>query len=509
MTSAREPIGPAERDRLLEPLAEFYAVVLAVSGGPDSTALMHFVAAWRSEGGPSRRPKVHVATVNHRMQTGSEAVAAGVVAEAERLDLPAVVLTWDGAPISGQEDARKVRYALLEAFVHRCCSANGRGALVVAHTLDDQAETVLMRLARGSGLDGLAGMAERSCRNEATILRPLLSVPKQRLLASLTAVGARWLEDPANTCLDYERARWRVAQPALESVGLTSEVIARSARRLARSRATLERLVDARVADWLHTPPQSAIAPFGVACGVGEGAANDDIALRHLIFAIATVGGLARRELSLSKVEALADRLARDHQEGFDGATLGRSVIRRLPVGAIGSLAAWCSGDEDLSAAKGASNDVDGAGETEQMLLVIRETKRNPLPALVLAPGETALWDNRFKVGLAADASAPVRVAGVDQATRARIKAMAREAGHLWPSLGGLVDDIVAGLPAFWRGDRLIGVPSLDGICPFSCHLAADGVSCAEADVAVEGPAADARLPTSVTASFVWPVRPS
>ena len=141
---------------------------------------------------------------------------------AESLGLRHAILTWtQGASQSGglQERAREARYDLMAAY----CHAHDIPALVTAHHLDDQAETFLMRLKRGSGLDGLAAIPEESVWSGIAVLRPLLDMPKARLAATLVAAGLGWAEDPSNRDQRFERARMRADGEALAKLGLTAE----------------------------------------------------------------------------------------------------------------------------------------------------------------------------------------------------------------------------------------------------------------------------------------------
>lgn len=141
-------------------------------------------------------------------------------------------LRWEGAkPTSGvQAEARRARYALLANEARRL----GGAVLVTAHTLDDQAETMLMRLAHGSGPAGLAGMRGRSEVNGIPLARPLLGIPKARLVATADARGLPFVRDPSNRDPRFERVRWREVLPALAEQGLTAERLGRLAERMAR-----------------------------------------------------------------------------------------------------------------------------------------------------------------------------------------------------------------------------------------------------------------------------------
>ena len=135
---------------LFAPVANSGPLALAVSGGSDSVALMHLAAAWR------QRPDFTVLTVDHGLRTGSAAEAQQVGQWSAGLGLQHVLLRWDAAkPVTAlQAKARAARYDLMTNW----CDAQGVAWLLTAHTLDDQAETVLMRLARTSSIDSLAGI---------------------------------------------------------------------------------------------------------------------------------------------------------------------------------------------------------------------------------------------------------------------------------------------------------------------------------------------------------------
>src|SRR5690606_25207264 len=120
---------------------------------------------------------------------------------------------------------------------------NGAGHLFLAHHADDQVETFLLRLARGSGVDGLAAMAPSSVRDGVIIARPLLAFPKAGLEATCRAAGQGWIEDPSNASEASGRVRFRKARALLESEGLTRERLLATVAHMQRSRAALEHMV--------------------------------------------------------------------------------------------------------------------------------------------------------------------------------------------------------------------------------------------------------------------------
>src|SRR3990172_5669872 len=157
-TKKSAPISAAEAKSLFSDLASFPALVLAVSGGPDSTALMVLAACWRDA--LKRPPRLIAITVDHGLRKESKAEAAAVARLARKLKIAHRTLRWRGTkPASGlQQAARAARYRLLG----EAARSLGASSILTAHTLDDQAETVLLRMSRGSGITGLAAMARVS-----------------------------------------------------------------------------------------------------------------------------------------------------------------------------------------------------------------------------------------------------------------------------------------------------------------------------------------------------------
>ncbi len=223
-----------------EPNEDF---AVGVSGGPDSMALCFLLRAWaRRRLNP---PKIHVLTVDHglRKESAREVKQVGRWLK-DFKDVRHKILTWrpDTAVTSRvQEQAREARYALMGSFMKE----QGLRRLFVAHHLDDQAETVLFRLTRGSGLDGLSGMAPEQPFAEGLVLcRPLLSIPKARLVQTCKANGVDYLDDPSNQSAQFTRVRLRGSMHVLEGEGLTPERLGLTAKRLARAREALDALAE-------------------------------------------------------------------------------------------------------------------------------------------------------------------------------------------------------------------------------------------------------------------------
>ena len=237
---ARSPISPSEASRLFSDLKGEDTLVLAVSGGPDSTALMWLVAQWRKR--LKRGPKLIAVTIDHGLRKESRAEARVVKKLAASLGIQHATLNWSGSkPSSGlPAAARAARYTLLAKAARKA----GALCILTAHTRDDQAETFLMRLSRGSGLAGLAAMARQSARGEVVIVRPLLDVPKFRLIATLERAKVPFADDPTNRDTAFTRPRWRELMTQLAKEGVDARNIARLAARLARANAALEAVAD-------------------------------------------------------------------------------------------------------------------------------------------------------------------------------------------------------------------------------------------------------------------------
>ncbi len=212
------------------------AVAVAVSGGPDSMALLALTYEWAS----ARGKRVHAITVDHALRAESAAEAAqvgtwihihfpGVTHEILRRDTAAIT------PTRLQEQARDDRYDLMQA----ACVRAGISQLLLAHHRDDQAETFLFRLCKGSGLDGLAAMMAVSTRDGMSLLRPLLGVDKGRLIATCAAYGVPYVKDPSNKNDKFARVRLRQLKEALSREGLSARRLAVTAERMARAREAL------------------------------------------------------------------------------------------------------------------------------------------------------------------------------------------------------------------------------------------------------------------------------
>jgi tRNA(Ile)-lysidine synthase len=297
-------------------------LAVAVSGGGDSLALMHLLRAF------ARAQKLGppiVLTVDHGLRKSSAADAKQVAAWAKQAGLKAHVLVWRGAkPGRGVEAAaREARYRLMGAWLVKHKIA----ALFVGHTQDDQAETFLLRLARGSGLDGLAAMRTPAPWPvpdfaQLRVARPLLGLRRESLRAYLESLGQAWLDDPMNDDTAFDRVKIRKAQAVLAEAGLSSARIAAAAMHLARARESLEMVTEAvlaRAAQKWEGGEGVLLDPAVLA------AAPREVGLRALASLLMVVGRQPYRP-RFDSLERLFDRIVAGDLRG--GATLHGCHIR-------------------------------------------------------------------------------------------------------------------------------------------------------------------------------------
>ena len=289
--------------------------------------MMWLAARWRRA--LKRGPQLIAVTVDHGLRAEAAGEARAVKHLARTLDLPHRTLRWSGAkPKTGlPAAARDARYRLLA----KAARAAGATHVLTAHTRDDQAETLLMRMARGSGIAGLAAMARQSPREGVVLARPLLEVPKARLVATLKKAGIGFAEDPTNRDASFTRPRLRAMMPALAAEGFDARNLARLASRLARANAALEILVDGAERYLALGQREAAHAGFDANAFA---ALAEEIRLRLLLRRIDRVGHEGPAELG--KVEALLAAL--DRAVAATRPARGRIGLKQTLAGALISL---------------------------------------------------------------------------------------------------------------------------------------------------------------------------
>ncbi|WP_157968943.1 tRNA lysidine(34) synthetase TilS [Tropicimonas sp. IMCC34011] len=362
------------------------ALGLSISGGGDSTALLHLAAGWAR----GRDISLWVLTIDHNLRPAARIEAAAVAAQSRDLDLPHATLRWAGWDGQGnlQDAARRARHGLIDRW------RGGVRQILTGHTADDQAETVLLNLARGSGVDGLAGMSATSpirpplavepvaSNGEGpppdpgrapgfVILRPLLEMRREELRDWLGERGLSWAEDPSNDDDRFDRVRARKLLAAAAPLGLETAGLTATATRMARARAALE----ARTRD-------AAMEIADVQSGDivldrdGLAALDAETRLRLLSLALVWVSSADYRP----RAKAL-DQLASDALEGRHGALHG-CLLRAGP----------------------------------ERIRILREEAAVAAHVLPASTDGPVVWDNRWRIGPAPEPDlqiGPLGAAGV------------------------------------------------------------------------------------------------
>lgn len=400
MKQPAAPLDAAEAAALFAPFVRTGETVgLAVSGGPDSTAL----ALCAKTAGL----RAVVFIVEHGLRPESPVEAETVRNRMAKLGFEAEILRWTHGAVESRVhvEARKARYGLLIG----ACRKRGIRALFFAHHRGDQAETILMRLAKGSGIDGLAGMAAAREQDGVLIARPFLDLPKARLIATCEAAGAEYVRDPSNESASYARGRLRAAAEVLEKEGLSedrlielgqrageaAEAIAHDAKNFLRGAARQNRfgVVEMELKDFPSLPRAVALKALAL-CLQSVAPAPYDPERKQMLELCEKISGEAEAACTLHGVEIRAG-VAQIH------------FVRELS-----SIA-----DE-------------------------KEIKA----------GETVLWDGRWRVNLSGGPGGALRPLGTQ--THEVLDRLA-------PGLRkGLPQGRArAALPALWRGETLVAIP--------------------------------------------------
>ena len=363
---------------------------VAVSGGGDSLALLHLLNFLRPD-------RIMAVTVDHQLRRESRREADHVARTCTALGVPHRILTWEGWSGRGnlQDAARVARQRLIGAWAGQ----EGLAAVALGHTLDDQAETVLLRLARGSGVDGLSAMTTATRIGGTLWLRPMLDVRRADLRLYLSAAGLDWLDDPSNENEDFDRVKARVALEELSRIGLTRDGLSRTAAHQARARAALEWMTD-RAAEQTVTAEAAGYARIDA---TAFATFPEEIRLRLLTRTLGWISG-----------ETYAPRFAA--LKALHDDMLAGGPPRSLQ----GSLASR-KGDD---------------------ILIVREPVRVG-PAVRAG----AIWDRRWNTTAEDPALwvAALGEAGLDHCPDWRAAGHPREA--------------LISSPAFWDGDRLVAAP--------------------------------------------------
>jgi tRNA(Ile)-lysidine synthase len=406
------PLSAEFFSSLLDPFSPLSGkIAIAVSGGPDSMALAFCVKRW------GQRELVAL-VVDHGLRTESTQEAEQVKERLENMNIAVEILKWQHENVTTRlhEKARDARYRLLT----EACTRLGAGDLFVAHHREDQAETVLMRLAKGSGVEGLAGIAITSMRDNIRILRPFLTVAKQNLIATCVAADIHTVADPSNTSDKFARGRLRKIMPVLSNEGMTIDSLNLLGER---ARETNDAL------DFYAT-------------------------LFMQTFAIPVQGGCIRIDCdALRKIprataaRVMAKALRYTHDAGYPPERLALATLL----------------DAILMAQHPTVRSLYGCllSLTGSQMLILREPAAvaEIIPAM---PGQTLLWDTRWSISLPPDITAGSVIKALGNQPHKRIDTLA-------PGLRRMVPQgrVRATLPALWHGSDLIAIPSFGDSAAF------------------------------------------
>jgi tRNA(Ile)-lysidine synthase len=420
-----QPVSATEFSRLLQgltPNKKLYkpgSLAVAISGGADSMALTLLAAQWARR----RNIPLHALTVDHGLRRGSGSEAKKVGADLKKIGIRHKVLKWQGEkPATNiQAAAREARYDLMLAW----CNKNKVADLLLAHHQDDQAETVLLRLIRGSGVDGLAAMASLREVEGVRLLRPFLSLPSARLRATCSARKQDWIEDPSNQNSDFDRIKVRKLMAELTPLGLSAARLAQTANHMARAREALEE----QTQELAHNLVSLDALGYAQLDRAGFSAASEEVGLRLLTRCLLSVGGgiyAPRFERLMRLYESLK----------------GKSNLPRQTLAGCQIIV------------------------KDRTIRIFRENRN--LPVMAIKPGQEILWDRRFHIQLKTDKSDTGKsldkdlVVGPLGAAGWRAVCQGKDAAVIKSGLAGIPLSARYAFPALWRKETLIAQPWIE-----------------------------------------------
>ena len=390
---------PVEGDGLWHRLRDAFApcppskLAVAVSGGGDSVALLHLLAHWSRNGGP----ELAAVTIDHGLRAAATDEAAEVARLCQSLGVAHETLQWTGWDGSGNlmDAARRARIRLIAGWAKEQSILHA----ALGHTSDDQAETFLMRLARGSGVDGLSAMADRREAFGIRWHRPLLGINRQELRDYLLDQGVSWVEDPTNDDLRFDRIKMRQALAVLAPLGITKNRISHTVFLMSMAREVLQGAV-LRLAETVTVAEAGAVVVEKRAFSLEP----FETQLRFLAEAI--------RWVSSSDYRPRLDSLMALHSDVIQ-------CRKRTLSG--------CILQSDAS-----------------YLRITREPRA--VVGVVCLPDQ--LWDNRWRMEGPSEAALEVRALGAE----------GLRACKDWRETGISRDALIVS-PAIWRGDALVAAP--------------------------------------------------
>lgn len=412
------PLPASEFSEIMNHIGYFETaptLAVAVSGGADSMALLHLAGKWVK----TRKGRVIALTVNHNLRLEAAGEAAQVKKWCESQAIEQHILCWQPpSPVlsSIQENARSARYQLMT----RWCRKNNTLHLLTAHHLDDQVETMFFRLARGSGLEGLSSMPAQTVIDGVRLLRPLLTVPKSRLLATLKSENQQWLEDPSNHNPLYTRVNIRQQLAQTHNEPNLKRRTGTAVEKLGKFRNLLENKLAIQLTNSISIFPQGyAIINLQV-----FNEFDDEMTFKALSALIRTISGSGHppRTHKLQQLNSLIK---------------GRQLKKKYSIGGL-------------------------LFETikEDNIIIYREYKATQ-EAIIIEPGIATFWDRRFviKISSSAKNAIPLKVAPLGSKGLAEVRKNAR---HLLKNMPP--DRVIRTFPSLWSLEELISVPHISYI---------------------------------------------
>jgi tRNA(Ile)-lysidine synthase len=381
---------------------------VAVSGGPDSMALTMLLHEWTKANGT----EIHALIVDHQLRADSRREAEKTASTLKAADIRASVLTWrhHTLPQSAVHvRARAARYELM----FNACRENGIRHLFLAHHADDQGETVLIRFARGSALDGLSAMPSIREQDGMLLVRPLLPVKKERLIATCKERGWEYIIDPSNASPHFTRGRLRDAQDILKKEGLTPERLYEFARTTGMVRAHLEGLTNSFF-EASGTQDAFGVIRFGYGAWAAQ---TPEMQARILTRALLCASG----EDYAPRSESL-DRMVR-HMHAHDARdlTLSGCLVQK----------------------------------SDDTVTVMREENMAQDIQALRDPSQYTRWDKRFVLRFTAEAAAEgLHVRKLGNISRAKLE----EKGH--DTVAAVPASVRASLPALYKDQDFAGIPA-------------------------------------------------
>ncbi|MEK6747550.1 MAG: tRNA lysidine(34) synthetase TilS [Pseudomonadota bacterium] len=407
-------LSSSEFDWLIASLGYFEpapVVAVAVSGGADSMALLLLANDWAK----AKNGKVVALTVNHNLRSEAAAEALQVRKWCEYLGIDQYTLCWQPpSPIhtSIQENARNARYELMLEW----CRENNILHLLTAHHLDDHVETMFFRLARGSGLDGLSAISAQRIVEGVRLLRPLLKIPKARLITTLKKRNQEWLEDPSNHNSSYARVHIR---QQLAQIDNNIDIKKRSviiAEQFGKFRNILENKLVSQITNCV-----SVFSKGYATINIQEfNNLDGEISLKALASLIRTLSGS-------------------DHPPRTSQLQSLKQLIKNNELNSKYSI-----GGLLFEAVKG------------NIILVYREYNAIS-PPIVVEPDMSVLWDKRFVIKISSDTkNTHIRVQALGSRGLVEVR---KNAKHLLKNMPP--DRIIRTFPSLWSLEELLCVPHI------------------------------------------------